>query len=175
MLITEEYRKLNAQLHETNPHYGVSGAKWADHIKALSNKLKTRDILDYGCGKRTLQAALGCAIQNYDPCIQEYSATPKPALIVVCGDVLEHIEPDNLDEVLDDLKRVVRHVGFFVINTVPAKKFLADGRNAHLIQEKWEWWKPKIESRFQVWGVEEHGKDVVVVVGCLSSGTAKAS
>lgn len=175
MLISESYRALNAQLHESNPGYGVSGQKWAEHIKGLSNKLHTRDILDYGCGKRTLQMALGCAIKNYDPCIPEFSTPPEPAYIVVCGDVLEHIEPENLDDVLDDLKRVVKHVGFFVINTGPAKKFLADGRNAHLIQEKWEWWKPKIESRFQIWGMEEHEKDVVAVVGCLSSGTAQVS
>lgn len=174
MLISEEYRKLNAQLHE-NPDYGVSGRQWADHIKALSTKLGTRDILDYGCGKRTLQTALGCEIKNYDPCIPEFSSPPEPALIVVCGDVLEHIEPENLDDVLDDLKRVVKHVGFFVIHTGPAKKHLADGRNAHLIQEGWEWWRPKLESRFKIFGQEEHGKNLVVVVGCLSSGTAKAS
>jgi hypothetical protein len=157
MLITEEYRSLNAQLHE-NEAYGTSGRHAAETIKNLSDKYG-RDILDYGCGKRTLEKALGFPIKNYDPAIEGLDAPPEPAEIVVCGDVLEHIERDCLNDVLDDLKRVVRHIGLFTISTVPAKKFLADGRNAHLIVEKEGWWFPKIKSRFYIdyWDVQEKG------------------
>ena len=35
---------------------------------------------------------------------------------------------------------------FLIIATSPAKKFLPDGRNAHLIVETPGWWKDKIEK-----------------------------
>ena len=68
--------------------------------------------------------------------------------MVVCIDVLEHIEPECLDDVLDDLQRLVIKYGFFTIHTGPAQKVLPDGRNAHLTQEPLSWWNEKLESRF---------------------------
>ena len=175
MQITEEYRKLNEQLHESNAAYGTSGQKWAGHVSQLKKLTHARDILDFGCGKRTLETSLGYEIRNYDPCIPGLDSTPEPADIVVCSDVLEHIEPECLDDVLDELKRVTKAWGFCVINTGPAIKFLADGRNAHLIQEPWSWWEQKLSTRFQVVGTEEQSNDVAVCVRSLSSVTAQAS
>jgi len=114
----------------------------------IAQLLNTRDILDYGCGQRTLEQALGFPIRNYDPAIPGLDTPPEPADLVVCTDVLEHIEPECLDDVLDDLRRVTRKVGFFVIANRPAKKILPDGRNAHLIQEGIDWWRPRIAARF---------------------------
>ena len=73
-----------------------------------------------------------------------------PCRFVACIDVLEHIEPHLLDNVLDDLKRVTAGVGVFTVNTGPAKKVLPDGRNAHLIQQPARWWLPKILERFEL-------------------------
>jgi hypothetical protein len=119
-------------------------------VKALAGLARSRDVLDYGCGRGTLAQALDFPIRMYDPCIAGLDAPPQPADVVACTDVLEHIEPDCLDDVLDDLKRVVRAYGLFVIANRPASKILPDGRNAHLIQEPWPWWEPRITSRFHV-------------------------
>jgi len=51
MLITDHYRELNAQLHDTNPLYGVSSSKWAPAVAGLADQIGTRDILDYGWAK----------------------------------------------------------------------------------------------------------------------------
>ena len=150
MLITEEYRKLNAQLHKDRPDYGVGGHKYVAHIKEVARKIGAHTILDYGCGKRMLEKALGYAINNYDPAIPGVDATPEPADLVVCTDVLEHIEPDNLDDVLDDLKRVTKNTLVLTVATRTAKKFLADGRNAHLIEQPAKWWLPRIMDRFEL-------------------------
>jgi hypothetical protein len=69
---------------------------------------------------------------------------------VVCTDVLEHVEPEYLDSVLDELQRVTRNVGFFVVHTGAAMNHLPDGRNAHLIQQPPEWWLPKIIQRWKL-------------------------
>lgn len=148
-LISESYRAQNVLLHE-NPSYGVSGHKYAEMVASMALRLGTRDILDYGCGKRTLEKALGFPIKNYDPCIADLDAGPLDADLVVCGDVLEHVEPDYLDNVLDDLQRLTKRAALLVVDTMPAQKTLPDGRNAHLIQEGPEWWLPKIMARFEV-------------------------
>lgn len=164
MLITQEYKQLNAELHGRTD-YGTSGHKWAATIAELACKLGTLDILDYGCGKQTLQKSLGIPIKQYDPCLEGFDATPEPADIVMCGDVLEHIEPDCLDDVLDDLQRVVKRAGVFVVSTRPARRILADGRNAHLIQEPYAWWKEKIEARFDILRAIESEHSFFVFVG----------
>lgn len=147
MLISASYKELNKRLHSKG-NYGFSGHKYAPLVANIARQLETRDILDYGCGARTLEHALGYPIRNYDPCIEGLDTPPEPADIVVCSDVLEHIEPDCLDDVLDDLKRVTRKLGVLVIATRPAIKFLEDGRNAHLIQEGIGWWLEKLGKRF---------------------------
>ena len=166
MKITPEYLEQNRALHAKG-NYGVSGQRWAPTMHQICAKVGSRDVLDYGCGQRTLERALGFPIRNYDPCIPGLDAEPQPADIVACTDVLEHIEHDCLDAVLDDLKRVVRKVGFFVIANRPAKKILPDGRNAHLIQEGVEWWKPKLEQRFHVALVKEMEGEFLVIVEAL--------
>lgn len=164
MLISENYKELNKQLHETRPDYGISGAKYAEHILEFSRMANTRDILDYGCGKRTLQDALGFDIRNYDPCIPGFDTPPEPAEFVVCTDVLEHIEPECLDEVINDLRRCTKKIGFFTIATRPAKKFLADGRNAHLIQADAKWWLDRLWGTFKVTQFNDFGGEILVIV-----------
>ena len=94
-------------------------------------------------------------IQNYDPAVPEYSKPPAPADLVVCTDVLEHVEPEMLDGVLDDLKRLTLHYFYGEIAIVPAKKTLADGRNAHLTVHPIGWWLPKLCERFDIWRMEQ--------------------
>lgn len=163
MKITPEYLAQNRRLHEGG-YYGLSGQRWAKTLLNVCATVGSRDVLDYGCGQRTLERDLGFPISNYDPCIPGLDAPPQPADVVACTDVLEHIEPECLDEVLDDLKRVTRKIGFFVIATRPAKKVLPDGRNAHLIQESLAWWLPKLQARFNVSQVKEMSGEFAVVV-----------
>ena len=148
MLISDEYRDMNRRLHQVG-NYGVSGQNWAAMVRSLHEKMGGGTILDYGCGRRTLEAALGFSIANYDPCIAGLDAPPEPADLVVCTDVLEHVEPELLPAVLDDLRRVTRRIGFLVIASRPAEKVLPDGRNAHLIQEGPRWWLPRLCERFE--------------------------
>ena len=164
-LISSEYRSLNEQLHRENLAYGVSGERHAPVVMKLCETLKTKNVLDYGCGKGRLGRAIPWAIAEYDPAVPGKTETPKPADIVICTDVLEHIEPDKLIFVLDDLSRCVRQVGYFTICTAPAQKTLADGRNAHLILQGIEWWKQKLEQFFVIGKIVKKGPELHVVVG----------
>jgi FkbM family methyltransferase len=162
-LISDEMRELNARLHTENPYYGSGGSKYAETVL----KMKTQEInsiLDYGCGKSQLAKSLPFPIWQYDPAVPEFSETPRPADLVVCTDVLEHVEPEHLQFVLDDLRRCVLQVGYFVIHLGAAKKTYADGRNAHLIQQPASWWKKKLERFFDIATAQQNGNDLHVVV-----------
>jgi hypothetical protein len=161
--ITPEYLELNRQLHATG-EYGVSGSRWGATVLQVCEMLGSRDILDYGCGQRTLERSLGFPIRNYDPCIAGLDAPPQPADIVVCTDVLEHVEPACIDEVLDDLKRLARKAAVLVIANRPARKSLPDGRNAHLIQQGREWWLARLGLRFSIHQVEGNDSELVFIV-----------
>lgn len=151
MLITPEYAALNSRLMEEDPTYATSGHKMAPRVLELCKRYETKDVLDYGCGRMLLQKALGFKIYNYDPAVWELSSPPSPSEIVVCGDVLEHVEPECLDDVMADLYRVTQKVLLVLVATRPALRSLPDGRNAHLIQEKAPWWLGKFwDSGFRL-------------------------
>lgn len=161
---SKEYVELNKKLHETNSSYGISGSKRTEEVLQISKQLKTTDILDYGCGKGTLAKSLPFPIKEYDPAIPGKDKIPFAADIVVCTDVLEHIEPDYLTNVLGDLARCTRKKGYFVIHTGAAIKNLPDGRNAHLIQKNRAWWWKEISKCFIVEEMKENQNELHVWV-----------
>ncbi len=171
MLISESYAELNRQLHEQRHDYGIGGHKHAAQVLQLCELLNTKDVLDYGCGKAILEDKLDFKIQNYDPALEQYSKRPVPADIVVCTDVLEHIEPECLDAVLGDLQVLTIKMLLCTIATRPASKFLPDGRNAHLIQKDLRWWMPKLWDRFTIHSMNNlGGQELFVLCGSRGPG-----
>jgi len=164
MLLTETYKNLQGHLHTTNSSYGTSSFIYKDQINELIDVSGAKNALDYGCGKGLSKAFVNIPLALYDPCIKERAEPPRAADIVICTDVLEHIEPDCLDSVLQDLKRLTLSVGFFSIHTGPAVKVLADGRNAHLIQEDEKWWLPRLRILFNVVSCDKGGGGFYVKV-----------
>jgi hypothetical protein len=154
-LISEQYLEMQRKLHE-NPKYGMSSVQFAEMVAAALEATGSTELLDYGAGKGRLGQSLTqymrrpVQVHCYDPAIPEWAATPKPCQFVACIDVLEHIEPDRIDNVLDDLQRVTLGFGMFTIHTMPAQKVLPDGRNAHLIQQPASWWLPRLLARFEL-------------------------
>lgn len=154
MLISEAYAQENRELHDRYASYGSKGIQWAAYIEQLVIEEGHRSILDYGCGKGSLAECLGrsgIAVAEYDPAIPGKEASPADAAdLVICLDVLEHVEPDLLDNVLSDLARLTKRKIFFDICTEPAVKVLSDGRNAHLIVKPAEWWKEQLSRVFDI-------------------------
>lgn len=165
--ITEEYRKLNQQLHEERDDYGRSGQLYAQAVLQLAMVTGSQNsILDYGCGKQTLANALPqLTITGYDPCIPGLDSLPEPHDLVVCTDVLEHIEPDLLEGVLQHLHDLTRKVIFLTIATRPAKKTLPDGRNAHLIIEDYRWWLDKVFEYFDIQTFQNVEDKTLIITG----------
>lgn len=146
-LISDDYRALNAELHKTNPKFGSGGAKFAKRFEEYVGRYG-KDVLDYGCGKGNLSQKFDF-VKNYDPCIPEFSALPKPAAFVVCRDVMEHVEDESIDEVLDHIRFLAFKAAYFEIGTLPSGEILPDGRNCHISLHPPEWWKEKLKRRWR--------------------------
>lgn len=146
---------MQRKLHE-NPDYGVASIGYAPLVAQVIEAFGVTEMLDYGAGKGRLGVALRehlprqLTIHHYDPAVTKWSAPPAPCGFVACIDVLEHIEPALLDNVMNDLQRVTSGVGLFTVHTEAAIKVLPDGRNAHLIQQPPRWWLPRIMDRFEL-------------------------
>lgn len=164
MLITEDYREQNRLLHEKDATFGVGARKKVDLIKALEAKYNTRDILDYGCGKMDLQNALGYEIQNYDPCVAGCEGEPRPARLLVSLDVLEHIEPDLLDNVLQHMKGLMLEAGLLIIAPRLSSAILPNGKNAHRIVQEKPWWVERVGRYFTIEHVSPKERDVIIYI-----------
>ena len=174
--ISRQYLAEQVKLHE-NPSYGISSIGFAPLVADIINHMSPQTVTDYGAGKCHLKKTLdslgvdGYQYQPFDPAFPEYGLA-LVADLVCCIDVLEHIEPHLLDNVLSDLARITKKIGFFSIHTGPALKHLSDGRNAHLIQKPEAWWQAKLNNFFTVGHLEKHehlGSGCSVVVGPKSS------
>lgn len=166
-LISEDYRKQQEVLHQ-NPDYGVASTHYAGIVSRICDDYDVTELLDYGAGKGRLAQNLKVhhqmRLQMYDPAMPDYSDDPEPTEMVACIDVLEHIEPSLLDNVLDDIRRCMKRIGLFTVSTEPAMKTLDDGRNAHLIIEPSAWWLPKIMERFELHTFQKQQDGFLVLV-----------
>ena len=115
VLISDDYRRMQEELHR-KPTYGIASTMYAPLVVEVMQAFGMREVLDYGAGKGRLAGELRAAfkepieVHQYDPAMPQWSGSPAPCRCVACIDVLEHIEPDLLDNVLDDLARVTTGV-----------------------------------------------------------------
>ena len=154
-LISKELITQYKIVHRLGINTGDGGRKWAGTVLYLANTYKIKKILDYGSGKSSLATELmkiksrdrKLDVLEYDVCIKDKSCIPKhPFEMVVCTDVLEHVELNKLGDVMDFLSFLTGRVGFFVIATRISNKNLPDGTNQHKIVKGAEWWKAKMKE-----------------------------
>jgi 2-polyprenyl-3-methyl-5-hydroxy-6-metoxy-1,4-benzoquinol methylase len=158
-LISPGYLEENRRLHRLKQGYGGGGHKHAPDVVNFAAYLKAETILDYGCGEGTLKIALGKGnkkaeiegfrwpgkVREYDPAVKGRLVAVESDL-VVCTDVLEHIEPKLLTNVLQHISSLALKGVFMEIACRPSDKLLKDGRNAHLIVRPPKWWVKRLNT-----------------------------
>lgn len=157
-LISNEYRKMNTELHNSNIGYGGSSKKLAPKVCDLILNNNIKSLIDYGSGQQKLLDGIKETNPRifrrvkyipFDPCVKGSDKLPKKkADLVVCSDVLEHIEPEYLDAVLLHIKSLTKKIFWCYVATHESNKNLPDGRNAHLIIKPIEWWKDYLSFYF---------------------------
>lgn len=158
-LYSQNYQIQLEQVHQQRP-WGNIGHRFSDKILEIYDLYGCCDCLDYGCGYGRLRAKLGdtIPITNYDPGKPEWSALPQPHDLVVCTDVMEHVEPECVDAVLDHIQSLARVAVFFMINPNPSGGTLPDGRGLHLTVQPLEWWAEKLQERWDLERLEEDSR-----------------
>ncbi len=132
--------------------YGTSSVKYVRYLRPEIRLLRPRSILDYGCGQSLFLDCLDLdfapKLLRYDPAIAAYAEPPAERVdLLVCIDVLEHVEECDLDDVLAHMAGLCRHA-LIVVDTRPAKHTLPDGRNAHVTLHEHAWWRERLGRHF---------------------------
>ena len=148
--ISDHWRAMNIRHHEKHPAWGSSSKNLVAPIDQIIRDNRFASVLDYGCGKGFLKEGLGYGfIDEYDPAIVGKDSVPTGVYeLVACLDVLEHVEPDCLDDVLQHLCDICSNTVFMTISTRMAHRQMPDGRNPHLIIENFQWWLARIAGVF---------------------------
>ena len=149
--ISNEYKNLLTEHHEEKETWGTSGVLHLNKVLDLIHSTGSKSVLDYGCGKGTLGEKVKDSIEidwtDYDPAIRG-KRVKKKCDLVVCTDVMEHVEEEFVDAVLSDISEL-SNVAYVHIACGAAGEILSDGRNAHITQRSIEWWQDMVEKNME--------------------------
>jgi len=152
----DQYR----ELYRNNQGYGRSSEELTETLISLIADKKSADqtwqphtILDFGCGMSNVVEqvgeALGLSVYKYDPAISSLSVLPvKNTDIVINTDVLEHLDIDEIEDILSDI-REISPTAIFHIATNKASAHLPNGENAHATVMSVEEWQEKLAQHFE--------------------------
>lgn len=167
-LFSQQHIEQQKQIHEECPAYGAASQVFAPMVSELVNANNIRTLLDYGSGQGTVPQNLELNhkldVQLYDPAVEKFAEAPKPAEMVICLDVLDAVEPDHVDEVLDDLAALTEKMAFFSINTQSRDDLAVGGVSEGQAFQPPEWWLPKIMARFELYYFSRIDNGFVVVL-----------
>ena len=146
MLITDYYRMLNEQMHRLHQFDGNDSMMHFYSILSYAQKIKAETILDYGCGSAEIGRHMPLKVHNYDPNVPEFAPDPPPCDLLICLDVLEHVEPWCIDAVVEHMQeRAVLGMYLHIALAPDETKVLPDGSNPHSIIRSAEWWIRKFK------------------------------
>lgn len=166
-MIRDEYKEQLKQTRAGWEGWGSSAARNCDGLVRYLNKhTAVVEVLDFGCGTgalgkhlRSLQEAgvlrKGVVIHEYDPSVAGKDKIPERSFdLIVSLDVMEHIEPQSLQETLEWIRehsdRQYHH-----IDCNETKDRLPDGRDVHLIVREPEWWEQVLIPPAHGWQIME--------------------
>ena len=148
MAFSKEYLEQLTALHNRSAFGGGDDIPYV--VSKILENTDIISVLDFGSGKGYTSQAITKKFPNiklytYDPVTSPIDL-PESVDMIYSSDVLEHVEPELIDETLVDLFNRASKYQYHLIACHPAKKFLNDGRNAHLIIETPKWWKKKLKT-----------------------------
>jgi 2-polyprenyl-3-methyl-5-hydroxy-6-metoxy-1,4-benzoquinol methylase len=160
-LVSSKYKTVLNDTHKLteNKWGGGHSVDKLPKYESLLKSLEVKTMLDYGCANGKFKVYMDkhkpqYEVYEYDPGIKGKDILPQPADFIVCCDVMEHVEPDLLDNVMNHLQSLVIKGGFFNISTKEAITLLSDGSNAHKIVKDGQWWIDLFSKYFEVFNTE---------------------
>lgn len=148
-MITPEYQQKITHYHKGRVWGGAVKGKVFD-IECTANDNGCRTILDFGCGFGMLKEKIGHKfdVTEYDAGIERKNKLPVGSYdMVVCVDVMEHVEPEFVDETIELLYQYATKVIYVSICCAPSLENFDDGENLHLTVRPPSWWMSLFEKR----------------------------
>ena len=158
-----------AQIHASQ-YYGSSAHLYFDRIAKEILEINPKSILDFGCGRSNFACYFWGdgrrRIDKYDPAIPEFKDFPDGKYgLVLCMDVMEHIEMRDLDRIFESLKSKSKKC-LFTISLISSRAKLPDGRNAHVTLLRREEWIRWINSYYhRVKELKSGYKHILIALG----------
>lgn len=166
-MITDYYENQLKTLHANrskNKKWGSTSARnFGDEVtKFLNSKVRVKSLLDFGSGQGSMKLWLdeylttkvrnNLEIFEYDPGIPGKDILPSKQFdLIISSDVLEHVEPEMIDETIAWMQSHSDRFLYHHIACDPAGITLPDGRNVHLITEDLKWWMKKFTHSDWQW------------------------
>jgi hypothetical protein len=156
--ISKEY--LNKIVDFRNNKYKTWGGAVSSKVPQIYKYIVQEDcksVLDYGSGnsdfKKTVENLYpdhDFKIVEYEPSIPELNIDPEACDMTICVDVLEHVEPDKIDNVLSRIRDKTNKLCFLSICVVESYGQFDDGTNLHILVKPVEWWIEKLKEKFDI-------------------------
>tara|TARA_B100000900_G_scaffold406828_1_gene418494 strand:+ start:333 stop:836 length:504 start_codon:yes stop_codon:yes gene_type:complete len=162
MIDKERLAKEYVWVHEnTTTMSGRTTVNNKDRIKEVIDRVNPVNVLDFGCGKgwqytrQNMHEYWGIEKPVlYDPYVAKYNKLAgyrnRYFDLVLCVDVMEHILPNEVDNILHSLFFLGNYV-YFHIDTKPAIKTFSCGTNFHISLHDEDWWINKLNEYGTNW------------------------
>jgi len=163
-LISNKYKDLIVQRHKKTKWGGAVEHK-QKFIKKHADEYSCKSILDYGSGYGMMKQLMQedypneYEIHEYEPGIVGKDLDPIACDMTISFDVLEHIEPNKIDNVLQHIYDKTNKIAYHNICCIPAQGSFPDGRNFHLLVKKPSWWIKKFEDKWDIISSSSGAKD----------------
>lgn len=151
----EHELKKYRHLAKTNPNYGAT-CHGRDAVDLVCG-WKPKRVLDCGCGRNGFKELLkphGVEVFGADPVFPEADFTASMHSLpfraeafdgVTAFDVLEHLIPEDVVDVLDELRRVTKPGGHFCFSIAyTPSRHTVNGENLHPTVRTESWWTRQI-------------------------------
>lgn len=163
--INASYKEALQNEHQ-DENWGTTGARYSGYaLRDVLRRGYLQSVLDYGAGKGTMaQEFPELQWTEYDPGIPGKDVKPHVGSrfdLVVCTDVMEHVEGDKVDAVIAELATYTGTVLFVDIACYPTGKLFESGpyagQDLHITLETPEWWIAKFDQA----GLQKHQTAII--------------
>ena len=159
-LISKEYKEKIVAFHKKRGWGGPISNNVPSIIYTYMALSQANSILDYGAGSGLFKEKMDNQYPNakfniheYEPGIIGKDDDPPICDATVCLDVLEHIEPDKIDNVLQHIYDKTNKWAYIIICCTPSRKTFPDGQNLHILQRESNWWLEKFKYEWDMFDI----------------------
>ncbi len=169
-LISKEYKEKIVAFHKKRGWGGPISKNVPSIVHKYMALSKANSILDYGSGCGLFKEKMDNQYPNakfniheYEPGIIGKDEDPPVCDATVCLDVLEHIEPDKIDNVLQHIYDKTNKWAYIMICCIPSHNTFPDGQNLHILQREPNWWLEKFKYEWDMFDIIS-GKFLIVLL-----------